>query len=419
MDFDIFEEDMGLEVVASKVKSFRIMWECGYGGSVQTSLALLNNRIYFGCADYHLYCIDANNGEELWRFRTGGVIFHSGPAVYEGRVYFGSYDSYVYCINAFNGNELWRFKTGNKLTGSMPLIFNEHVYFGSRDGNLYCLDRNGKEVWRFCAGDYVCSSPTVYDSKLIFGSHDCNLYCIDNQANELWRFRTAGCIVNTLPFLIRDGIIYFGSQDRNLYAVMLDNGKELWRFKTGNGITSIPIFFDNKIIFGSLDCNLYCITTNGKELWRFETTGRISGMKPLIVGEKIYFGSGVSEGKFYCLSLDGKKEWEFQTGSGVYSSPIIFRDMVIFGSQDCHIYALDMESGKEVWRFQTSTNVIAPVKRIEEAPYEVRFRKSENEKRGEEEGYERHVINAGQDMIYSIKSEYTRSSEYKSDSEYR
>ncbi len=35
--------------------------------------------------------------------------------------------------------------------------------------------------------------------------------------------------------------------------------------------------------------------------------------------------------------------------------------MVIFGSYDCHMYALDAKRGKEVWRFQTSSKVQSSV----------------------------------------------------------
>ncbi|MBI3191018.1 PQQ-like beta-propeller repeat protein [archaeon] len=41
-------------------------------------------------------------------------------------------------------------------------------------------------------------------------------------------------------------------------------------------------------------------------------------------------------------------------GTGISSSPIIADSKIIFGSHDTFIYALDVESGKMIWRFKTN-----------------------------------------------------------------
>ena len=62
------------------------------------------------------------------------------------------------------------------------------------------------------------------------------------------------------PAIGSDGTIYFGSYDKNLYAINPDGSKK-WAFKTGNWVNSPPtIGNDGTIYVGSRDKNLYAIS---------------------------------------------------------------------------------------------------------------------------------------------------------------
>ena len=76
----------------------------------------------------------------------------------------------------------------------------------------------GKEKWRFTTGDKVDSSPAVASGIVYVGSNDKNLYAIDAvTGKEKWRFAT-GDWVDSSP-AVANGIVYIGSEDKNLYAV--------------------------------------------------------------------------------------------------------------------------------------------------------------------------------------------------------
>jgi len=53
--------------------------------------------VYFGSDDGYLYSVDAETGQEKWKFKTGNCV-SSSPAVSGGVVYFGSDDGYLYAI---------------------------------------------------------------------------------------------------------------------------------------------------------------------------------------------------------------------------------------------------------------------------------------------------------------------------------
>ena len=60
--------------------------------------------------DQHtLHALDANSGQRLWSFTTGGRV-DSPPTVDKGRVVFGSADGCVYCLRATDGALAWRFR---------------------------------------------------------------------------------------------------------------------------------------------------------------------------------------------------------------------------------------------------------------------------------------------------------------------
>jgi outer membrane protein assembly factor BamB len=68
---------------------------------------------------------------------------------------------------------------------------------------------------------------------------------------------------------------------------------------------------------------------------------------------------GDREGIFYCLALrDGKQLWQFKAGKGIFSTPAITGNKVVFGSVDNMIYCLSLDNGKQVWKFKADSYVL-------------------------------------------------------------
>ena len=78
-------------------------------------------------------------------------------------------------------------------------------------------------------------------------------------------FSPAGNIIVSSPAIGADGTIYFGSHDKNFYALKPD-GTIRWTFATGGQIISSPaIGADGTIYFTSTDGNLYALNPDGSE----------------------------------------------------------------------------------------------------------------------------------------------------------
>ncbi len=72
---------------------------------------------------------------------------------------------------------------------------------------------------------------------------------------------------------------------------------------------------------------------------------------PIVVGDRVYFGSTVDD-SVHCLSTrDGSLEWTFTTDGPVRIAPTYYEGNLYFGSDDGHAYCVNAETGKLVWKF--------------------------------------------------------------------
>ena len=195
-----------------------------------------------------------------------------------------------------------------------------------------------------------------------------------------WTFPTGGCVVSS-PVLL-DGVIYFGSNDGNVYAVDADSGRQLWSHATGGPVAATPAVAGGVVYVGSYDGRFYALDTkSGATRWKFRTGGErrfegkgLHGLQPrtqtiaddydlflsspVVAGTTVYFGSG--DGNVYALdTVSGEPRWKFTTGDVVHASPALADGTVYVGSWDSFFYAIDAATGKERWRFHGGEDAVA------------------------------------------------------------
>ena len=128
------------------------------------------------------------------------------------------------------------------------------------------------------------------------------------------------------------------------------DGKELWRFESGQRIGGRPTVADGGVLFGSQDDYLYAVDRNGKLRWKFKTRGDVDA-SPLIDGNgDIYFGS--DDGWIRSLSFEGVLRWEVDVGSFVRSAPVMHRGVLFvqtFGTRE-RLVALNPKDGGVRWQ---------------------------------------------------------------------
>ena len=131
-------------------------------------VAVVGDRLYYGSTvDHQLRCVNTMTGSEHWSFFTGAAV-RLAPTVVDGRVYVGSDDGYVYCVSADNGSLIWKYRPGpaeewflgrGEMISRWPvrtgvLVDDGVAYFGAGifpHENVYmcAVDaKTGKVVWR-------------------------------------------------------------------------------------------------------------------------------------------------------------------------------------------------------------------------------------------------------------------------------
>jgi outer membrane protein assembly factor BamB len=76
--------------------------------------------------------------------------------------------------------------------------------------------------------------------------------------------------------------------------------------------------------------------------------------------ETVYVGSLGPTNSLHAIDVNtGEELWRFETGGSVMSSPAVDGDesTVVVGSGDGNLYAVDAETGEEVWRHDIGSPV--------------------------------------------------------------
>lgn len=110
------------------------------GRRSSSSSPLIDNDTIYTAIDKYLYAIDIETREKLWNVPfIAGDDLRSSPTLGNDVLYIGSEDGFLYAINAENGEELWQFATGGEITSS-PALVDGTIYVTSHDGKLYAIE---------------------------------------------------------------------------------------------------------------------------------------------------------------------------------------------------------------------------------------------------------------------------------------
>jgi outer membrane protein assembly factor BamB len=309
------------------------------------------------------------HGDRPWMFHTGRGIFSTPVIGADGTVFVGSADTYFYAIGS-DGRLRWRLKTQGIIDAAGALS-GRAITFGSGDERLYHVTRAGRPLWKF--------KPTVPPVKgqrvnwwegnvaigpggnLFAGNTGGTAYAVKPSGRRLWSF-TAGNSLWTTPAFAPDGSSYWGSLDLNVYHLDA-RGRPLWHtFTPGYVISSPAIASDRTVYVGSFDSKLYALDpATGKPRWTFPTSDHIYA-SPALGHDSAGRTTGVyiasTDGSVYALTPAGRLRWRYDTADPIRSSPVLgssaHGQILYVGSSNGRLYALDANTGRRRWSFDTT-----------------------------------------------------------------
>jgi outer membrane protein assembly factor BamB len=247
--------------------------------------------------------LDRKDGKKIWEFLGKNddlMQMISTPCLADGKLYFGEgfhddLNCKVYCVDADTGKEVWRFKTAGQ-TESSPAVANGKVYIGAGNDGVYCLDaKKGEKLWRYPPADYkgrllrFGGGMRVVGNRLYCGTGidrnqkddkgETAAFCFDADTGKLlWQIAVPYPVWST-P-IVKDQLVFLTTGNGDVFedakepggallCLEADTGKEKWRFKVNNGIIEAPAVDGHRIYFGCRDGQIYCVgRADGKERWK-------------------------------------------------------------------------------------------------------------------------------------------------------
>jgi outer membrane protein assembly factor BamB len=254
-------------IYALEANSGTLKWKFQTGDVVHASPAISNDTLFIGSWDSYFYALDAASGKKKWSFKTGEdhdiynqVGIQSSAAVMDGIVYFGCRDSNFYALDAATGQKKWAFNNQGSWVITSPAVRDGKVYFATSDSALfYVLDaKSGAPVFSLKFKWPMFSSPAIAGDLLYMGTHEGKLIAIDLKTQQpAWEFRTDGSRRNGPAFTKPDGTPnYEVAFPEDFYDALVAGVSQMQAMGT---VLSSPVVVDNVIYVGSTDGNLYAL----------------------------------------------------------------------------------------------------------------------------------------------------------------
>lgn len=330
-------------------------WTFKAGSSIYSYPVVADTILYFGSLDQSIYALNTLTGSKIWSFKTPYPV-NSMAMVSNGIVCFES-GNRLYALDAITGDSLWSFVASNNepvisldMTDyhhSSPVEYNGTVYYGDGWGNMNGLDlHTGQLVFQYNSGanSAIRTTPAILDSVLYYGDWNSNVYAVSlRDSTLLWTHllegirQYYGAIVS--QFVIKDTLLYFGSQHDIYSPLSIHTGMPAWTFDDHKQtyLPSVPVFYDDAVIIGTTisSFRIYSVT-KGELNWEFQTSG-ICFVKPVIQDTILYMNTSNfgAAGNLYLIDVrNGGMINEYHILAASPTAPVISGDLLFIGDNN-------------------------------------------------------------------------------------
>jgi len=261
-----------------------------------------------GPARNRFYAFDKNTGELVWSSTPGvGPPFLSDSSfstpMFENRrgmhvFYAGTGCGNLVCVNAHNGQPMWRYQMSKGGVNSSPVLYDNGTPNVAMDDliiqvhGVENIDDTGRGYMIAVRADHaIISAIESTDSPLQLDT--------DYVA---WRNDDVSMFTSS-PTLV-DGVVYQCTEDGYLVAIDAGNGNTLWRVKVGaDQLHASPVYADGRLYIPFWNDGLFIITP-GRDgpvsIERTELRGQCIGT-PTVWNGKVYIHTTET---LYCFGND-------------------------------------------------------------------------------------------------------------------
>ncbi|HKL79272.1 MAG TPA: PQQ-binding-like beta-propeller repeat protein [Mobilitalea sp.] len=213
--------------------SGELVWEFKAPGSngVRSTPLIQDGVMYYGDWAGEYRAINMETKEIVWN-NSYYVVFQNSAVIKDGVIFIGGRNKTISALDIKTGEAKWDYKDPDDswITGD-PVIDGDIVYFSTSDSlKVYALNINDGTV----AAEYPIYknsfSKVIIDNGLLYvtsgdaysqpGSGSLQVYKLGDTSECVWKVMLGTGGIFTSP-LLSDELVYYGSEDGNLYATVV------------------------------------------------------------------------------------------------------------------------------------------------------------------------------------------------------
>jgi len=277
----------------------------------------------------------------------------------DGTIYAGSVDGALYALLP-GGVLRWSFVCGEPIFSSAAVTRGGTVLFGCDDDTVRALGPDGGQRFVVDVAEDADAPIVLSVTGALLAGAD-GLHVVNAQGRREAHVILGGHVSGAAG-LAADGTMLVGSHDHRFQALAPD-GTVLWSYATRGPIQGpAAVLADGSTLFGSDDGHVYRLTPRGTLAWRFATRGPVTGGVAIAADERTgYVGS--ADGALTALELvTGKPLWRFATAGALRATPLLdAAGRIYVGSRDGTLYALDSRDGSLSWSLALGAEIDSTV----------------------------------------------------------
>lgn len=249
----------------------KLIWKFKTNAAVLGSPIIHNNIVYIGSSDKTSRAINLQTGKSIWQFSELNGFVECKPALKDDKIIFGVWDEHLYCLNANSGNLIWKWKGDREgkfysPAACTPVISNGIVFIVAPDRQMTAIDiESGKQFWR--TGKYQVRETigiSEKGDKIFIRTMNDTILALPSSKDlqePMWitdcKF---GYDISSAQITEKDGVIFYPTKNGVIYSLDSSNGNILWKHKITNGyINTITAISKNQIIATDFDGNITCL----------------------------------------------------------------------------------------------------------------------------------------------------------------
>ena len=281
----------------------------------------------------------------LWSSNTGVI---GTPIVADGKVY-AAEKGYVRAFDRDEGTTLWEFDVRGSI--DTPASYGAHaggtVYVTAGSVTYAINAEDGTEAWRHRGNRISASAANFADGRVYLGKST-SVYALGaNSGSVVWEHEAEG-VVSGMP-AVEGGTVYAADEEGYVYSIDAEDGFSGWRSDAASSFAVAPVVANGSVfVVGTLG-KVASLDTSGNGRWSENLYTDIT-QPPAVDSSHVYVGT--ENGNLHALrESSGWVEWSFEPEGSPATAPAVGDGTVYVGVDDT-LYAVDGETGEEVWRHE-------------------------------------------------------------------